>query len=100
MAYELRISDLSSDVCSSYLALRLSERAEARTLSGNVRSIIEEPIKFLKRPYSSMLFRNPNSLRHSRWLRKGVRRVTTDFVNRSEERSVGKESVRTCRYRR
>src|SRR3546814_12867053 len=39
---------------------------------------------FLKRPYSSMLFRNPNSLRHSRWLRKGVRRVTTDFVNREE----------------
>src|SRR3546814_6633100 len=74
-AYEMRISDWSSDVCSSDLAdfprgQRTVLRHEGRDRRG------------------------PNFIR-----RIGDLLAMQDRERRSEERRVGKECVRTCRYR-
>src|SRR3546814_997223 len=83
-AYELRISDWSSDVCSSDLVL-----------PGRLTLIRPPAVK-----------RRNLSVRGS-WVapageRHGGRasEMGTDFISkRSEERRVGKECVSTCRYR-
>src|SRR3546814_10343659 len=68
-AYEMRISDWSSDVCSSDLQRRRGHDQEARR-------IIATSITRLAVPC-----------------------VSESTVNRSEERRVGKECVSTCRSR-
>src|SRR3546814_6171174 len=74
-AYEMRISDWSSDVCSSDLLLLLPLSAQANLLQHSlVSSLQADPSQ--SRPPAS--FRKP-------W--------------RSEERRVGKECVSTCRSR-
>src|SRR3546814_2240034 len=73
-AYELRISDWSSDVCSSDLALRVCRVG----LAGAERPFVEKSSS-LRAKRS-----NPERLTHS---------------GRSEERRVGKECVSTCRSR-
>src|SRR3546814_2298027 len=69
-AYEMRISDWSSDVCSSDLA-------ESRLI------IVAVAVRIGK------------GARHARGVAPGERVV----VDRSEERRVGKECVSTCRSR-
>src|SRR3546814_2302970 len=90
-AYEMRISDWSSDVCSSDLALRVEfgEFADvgagdealrlARTQHKPLRRVQREPLEQRLQPDQHVLG-------------EGVDR-------RSEERPVGKECVRTGRYR-
>src|SRR3546814_2765144 len=76
-AYEMRISDWSSDVCSSDLARRFAEPA-----------IEAEPL--LDMGYPAQSFR----------LRRRDRHMLDPFPQeRSEERRVGKECVSTCRSR-
>src|SRR3546814_3847821 len=90
-AYEMRISDWSSDVCSSdlYKAKRKIEKAKAQ-----VRAKVEHPFRVIKRQfgYTKVRFRG---------LAKNTSQMVTLFAlsNRSEERRVGKESVSTCRSR-
>src|SRR3546814_9788399 len=69
-AYEMRISDWSSDVCSSDLGLR---------------------------PCFSIACRSNKSFRFSQ--RVFADRPSLCFAQRSEERRVGKECVSTCRSR-
>src|SRR3546814_1841141 len=84
-AYEMRISDWSSDVCSSDLALSVSRQGCDRV--------------------------DKTALRKGRKERKGERKEQQSLdvgstasrfeptYNRSEERRVGKECVSTCRSR-
>src|SRR3546814_2415025 len=91
-AYEMRISDWSSDVCSSDLA--------ASHLSGGVDAAIDLTAHFLadyhKLPYADLrphLYTLPqdNAVRHAFRVASGL--------DSSEERRVGKECVSTCRSR-
>src|SRR3546814_18708650 len=74
-AYEMRISDWSSDVCSSDL-FRVRRLALPQSMQGSMFQqmgrIVPVPIEFI---------------------------VDTEFAVRSEESRVGKECVSTCRYR-
>src|SRR3546814_2579469 len=85
-AYELRISDWSSDVCSSDLgdAQRQAERDRTAPLGA--------------RPERSGGWRAGGYFA-SRCKEPEVRRKIAALPPRSEERRVGKECVRTCRSR-
>src|SRR3546814_3091852 len=79
-AYEMRISDWSSDVCSSDLVIRPDHGPE----------IMAAPIRWLASRQSSEV--------------SGMRVSAASWVaelpgDRSEERRVGKECVSTCRSR-
>src|SRR3546814_8879181 len=76
-AYEMRISDWSSDVCSSDLARRLFQRRRQR-----------------QRHASPLL----PDLRHGH-VQRGGGAPASHLRARSEERRVGKECVSTCRSR-
>src|SRR3546814_10895174 len=84
-AYEMRISDLSSDVCSSYL----SRREDAGDVLGSWWSIERRSGERIAKHISAG--RAPISGRPEC---EGCSRK-----DRSEERRVGKECVRTCRSR-
>src|SRR3546814_5800195 len=97
-AYEMRISDWSSDVCSSDLrrSLRVGSGIEPSSLPASLgdlfiqnplamRTLCEQAPTTLKVPLRAELFR--------RLL------VKVSFRPRSEERRVGKECVSTCRSR-
>src|SRR3546814_6795273 len=87
-AYEMRISDWSSDVCSSDLA-HMAQLAAAQPV-GTETARAEALARWAQLPrYLDTEIRN---------LREGVRRSYTT-PKRSEERRVGKECVRTCRSR-
>src|SRR3546814_5152163 len=83
-AYEMRISDWSSDVCSSDLARPPHRRPQrhGEILGGFVDRI------------------QPVATSGRRGAAKGPRRrLGTGDIGRSEERRVGKECVSTCRSR-
>src|SRR3546814_2810116 len=84
-AYEMRISDWSSDVCSSDLAVEIAlEQGHARTFHGDVGAM----------PHRDADIRRCKG-------RRVIDPVTRhgDHTPRSEERRVGKECVSTCRSR-
>src|SRR3546814_6418673 len=88
-AYEMRISDWSSDVCSS--DLRHAVRSRHRTFRRDRRSAVLQP------------HRHPGA-RHSGRVPGGggelaERAKPVTLGKRSEERRVGKECVSTCRSR-
>src|SRR3546814_10337263 len=78
-AYEMRISDWSSDVCSSDLNYRPCCR---------MRDGILDFVSHLRRQIRSRGFPG----HHEPW-------ILILYGQRSEERRVGKECVSTCRYR-
>src|SRR3546814_10568096 len=78
-AYEVRISDWSSDVCSSDLISAAAIRSTSHSGSSSV--AIDLLSRFFRRSYSA------------------AETMTTDGLLRSEERRVGKECVSTCRSR-
>src|SRR3546814_7488393 len=82
-AYEMRISDWSSDVCSSDLCARA--RPTASTIAGDA---------FM--PHSALIW--PISKRNQETNGRYGRFYLHD-QDRSEERRVGKECVSTCRSR-
>src|SRR3546814_1944536 len=81
-AYEMRISDWSSDVCSSDLRAIAAGHLFAPSMT-------------------SVSLRANNYLRNYTYdlIRMLSPRLTRDAVMRSEERRVGKECVSTCRSR-
>src|SRR3546814_6267044 len=97
-AYEMRISDWSSDVCSSDLAHRMGDRVHGRT--ANMRPTPLPAIPTRLADHNTRMFRIAN-------LADGCAAVggnSADFSGRqcnlrSEERRVGKECVSTCRSR-
>src|SRR3546814_10831926 len=87
-AYEMRISDWSSDVCSSDLLETVAARMGWTIVAVHADEGISGTKGREKRPGLDALM-------------KSVARRDVDVVMawRSEERRVGKECVRTCRYR-
>src|SRR3546814_5768592 len=79
-AYEMRISDWSSDVCSSDLIV-ISRSTVERIDEANIQTevLYVEPVNLVVRPDHPLL---------------GL-----STIGRSEERRVGKECVSTCRSR-
>src|SRR3546814_6392997 len=82
-AYEMRISDWSSDVCSSDLMMASTEQAFAELTNGAYQKLLTQPDGS-----SEILLAVDTS---------GTPKQIGDM--RSEERRVGKECVRTCRSR-
>src|SRR3546814_1455530 len=79
-AYEMRISDWSSDVCSSDLA--------------RIASALSKSIDAAQTPDAGIVARLPMHLSRVRF-----RNHECEGTLRSEERRVGKECVSTCRSR-
>src|SRR3546814_7313020 len=86
-AYEMRISDWSSDVCSSDL---FSQRALRRELQFEFAGQVL-PLEFF-------VFAHVRG-DHFAYLARIEQLAQSETVNRSEERRVGKECVSTCRSR-
>src|SRR3546814_2799582 len=91
-AYEMRISDWSSDVCSSDLrTTRVENRRTKRTMQRGI--LIEIAAGTSARGKSVQMMEQG----HSYW--RIYEYVCTDSQGRSDERRVGKECVSTCRSR-
>src|SRR3546814_8256583 len=100
-AYELRISDWSSDVCSSDLTMLMHTHASARSIgqlgaaasrSSGARTLVNLS------HHATIEVRAGASGSLGCQIRPGNSRAKWAQC-RSEERRVGKECVRTCRYR-
>src|SRR3546814_4350319 len=86
-AYEMRISDWSSDVCSSDLPAR----------NGRLERLARGGARHLRRPAPPQIGGKRRDI-----LRRSARATepgSRDDRHRSEERRVGKECVSTCRSR-
>src|SRR3546814_14143684 len=102
-AYEMRISDWSSDVCSSDLLARAVEHVIDLVMGDPMRADrragVEHALAELHRPAFDAV---RNAIRGAHPDRAVRRRLVADgfaFVDRSEERRVGTEWVSTCRSR-
>src|SRR3546814_4670794 len=91
-AYEVRISDWSSDVCSSDLLLPTRTRTCSTALL-QYRRTVGDPFGEISFPPSLLGFFQPMLPLSEGYLRANMRR------DRSEERRVGTECVSTCRSR-
>src|SRR3546814_10777926 len=95
-AYEMRISDWSSDVCSSDLhhRLRISDEALDAAARLSARYVTE---RFLPDKAIDLIDESASRVRmYKSPAAKEAKAITEE---RSEERRVGKESVSTCRSR-
>src|SRR3546814_2369225 len=93
-AYEMRISDWSSDVCSSDLAAErddLAQHLDEEARQGQVRPFRSGGGVHQDQPASSPLLGGDQ--------RRAVGESGPGLVGRSEGRRVGKEGVSTCRSR-
>src|SRR3546814_19227236 len=96
----MRISDWSSDVCSSDLTLRLHRTHNSQpTNTGG-----DKAGPFQGGSMNTTLTASPPELREALYSLSMAKDVPDaalldDFVRRSEERRVGKECVSTCRSR-
>src|SRR3546814_12196476 len=89
----MRISDWSSDVCSSDLAKRAS--SDARLTPPEALDMMLSMLSFMR--FGSRFTRRQKRLRG---LQFGLDlRLFISIIARSEERRVGKECVSTCRSR-
>src|SRR3546814_4551664 len=93
-AYEMRISDWSSDVCSSDLASRRVNKVGALAAI-----IMPRPINNRYKVNNMQLPIRPNSSEKTAKRKSVVRSGRNSRCARSEERSVGKECVSKCRSR-
>src|SRR3546814_8129690 len=94
-AYDMRISDWSSDVCSSDLNAGISQRSLAIETDFSVyRTIVDvdllAPIALTQQVLPRMIGAGGGQI---------VAISSVAGMARSEERRVGKECVSTCRYR-
>src|SRR3546814_18855521 len=98
----MRISDWSSDVCSSDLLARLQipvlRRAVQQFLHGNLRSQDQVGETFIL-DRDRRLYLMQRGLERSDAGRQRSFQMDVPRDDRSEERRVGKECVSTCRYR-
>src|SRR3546814_3748141 len=99
-AYEMHISDWSSDVCSSDLRTTPADRV-ARSVWGD--SMIDRPIHRGRAlcALAAALFAAPMLRAETADFRAALPAPNraASFLKRSEERRVGKECVSTCRSR-
>src|SRR3546814_4792145 len=105
-AYEMRISDWSSDVCSSDLkGLNVARKQPAGTIPrgpGAVPSSLQTRVPARTRREAMTQNRKPVALAIGATLAGGLMLSGSAFAStplRSEERRVGKECVSTCRSR-
>src|SRR3546814_10791763 len=105
-AYELRISDWSSDVCSSDLADRRALRDCCDHNTKIFYHVIDRPLadKHADAGWREYVEIGGQNLidRHHQSFQSGIKHILRgddDPRVRSEERSVGKECVGTCRSR-
>src|SRR3546814_2790075 len=98
-AYEMRISDWSSDVCSSDLACTLGPSGSARALEHDVHIRHDGPAE--RGAQGPLDGRAARRLQPGKRSGDGLRTGPADGGDgtRSEERRVGKECVSTCRSR-
>src|SRR3546814_20283861 len=92
----MRISDWSSDVCSSDLEMQLLHELAPYVLSGNEVHTISPRRKCIFALSSGMMTENTLS---NIFARRVLSDENQSLFFRSEERRVGKECVSTCRYR-
>src|SRR3546814_1661536 len=89
-AYEMRMSDWSSDVCSSYLNARMRDITKRRSLNLVLTSsgaVIAAKAK------------ERSKAAHVRYTGPSLSSSSSGGNNRAEERRVGKGGVRRCRSR-
>src|SRR3546814_1316376 len=103
-AYEMRISDWSSDVCSSDLSLEpamiYANAVDIKTLDAFAKEVLSTETFNIYNAEVSLEDRRENLIRWFKSVKgngKGARKV--DSAVRSEERRVGKECVSACRSR-
>src|SRR3546814_2243822 len=98
-AYEMRISDWSSDVCSSDLIAERSQKlvadflARQKEAGGNANSLDPLNIGAAFMEMTQRMMADPAKLVQAQMI------LWQDYMRRSEERRVGKECVSTCRTR-
>src|SRR3546814_8861320 len=100
-AYEMRISDWSSDVCSSDLP-SLGEETGAQACSSAAHADASRIIFFMVRsyePYGTDQKRHSTSVVWTDQAKRGAEGFKILLEGRSEERRVGKECVSKCRSR-
>src|SRR3546814_3365768 len=88
-AYEIRISDWSSDVCSSDLDLRSAEQVRSALERARPSLVVHAAYA---RDEASVVGATHNVAR-------AASAVGAELIHRSEERRVGKACVSTCRSR-
>src|SRR3546814_13864225 len=98
----MRISDWSSDVCSSDLLATLEQIEDFRALAQNAQQVVTstKKLKKAKREQDGEL--DPGQKKEqsdTAKQRKEIREKLQNFLARSEERRVGTECVSTCRSR-
>src|SRR3546814_15021556 len=86
-AYEMRISDWSSDVCSSDLKAYLDQSRALPAKVGPSLDLARYAGRYRDPWYGDIVIAST------------AKGLTIDFTSRSEERRVGKECVSTCRSR-
>src|SRR3546814_12307218 len=92
----MRISDWSSDVCSSDLVLIRDTRAHTRLEAAQVRKTTAG--EKAHAPKTAWVFME-TSWRNKTLFSVSQAGLINNLNDRSEERRVGKECVSTCRYR-
>src|SRR3546814_1618472 len=100
----MRISDWSSDVCSSDLLARFGMGGEALALLGWIDQLVVAVGNLQRAQIQLEPLRDRRCIRANPRQRTLARRVVVDQQHaiarqRSEERRVGKECVSTCRSR-
>src|SRR3546814_15323584 len=102
-AYERRISDWSSDVCSSDLAGRCGRGRflRASTIIASFPGHALVPSHLADRPVTGYITGNNAKVNHERHVPEARHQELPEPLGgtRSEERRVGKECVSTCRSR-
>src|SRR3546814_6868703 len=92
-AYEMRISDWSSDVCSSDLRSATEHDRGCVVILSSLTDM--SPLLAIRFPQARTMW---TSIR-TRWMEWDWHGATLFNLRRSEERRVGKECVSTCRSR-
>src|SRR3546814_3816013 len=95
-AYEMRISDWSSDVCSSDLLSNTLLESLASGLAAVCFDCDTGPREVVRDGVDGVLVRPNGDVYFGE---KGMRKTAEGLRERSEERRVGKECVSTCRSR-
>src|SRR3546814_4783331 len=96
-AYEVRISDWSSDVCSSDLLPRRTHVKAMRVVGLGLASAARQRVGYGKQQHSGVL--RPALVELDQQREEAVPMRIAAMGIRSEERRVGKECVSTCNTR-
>src|SRR3546814_5259274 len=98
-AYEMRISDWSSDVCSSDLIISLEWRLYSALAAASARRLAAVGDGLGEEEVVASLLLHATGLLQGRLAGAPEEVAAHDTLDSSEERRVGKECVSTCRSR-